>query len=734
MTTAPQAGASDPPRPATAHRTRFFDHRIPSLHAGRYEIHNGQLLRDTDGADRPLDGTPQPFDVIQPRFAIAPTAVNARYPVPDAVGTYSEVLPHINLDTPELPWARPLGDLGEHDESIPWMALFVFRPGELDEDLEAVGAVTVDTVRKLLAGEHGPGRPPDIDPKSLRPDECDENCVSIHVPAALFDRVKPLPTEMAYLAHVREGGKPDATRAGSSPEPDIDQLNAVVVANRFPDARGGLHVCHLVSLEGHDDALTEPAAEEGVRLVSLTSWTFETRPDDGTGFGDMVQRLATTDGVTPRRDLRLRVPVTEPANVTEPQREALDRVAGGATTLPQRLPTGERTIAFHRGPFTALKPQPLPDPGEGRVRLDSSGEALVYLEKYGVFDTSYAAAFTTGRTLALADADYRKALLEFRKAARFAVRRLASHPRLVGRAVSARQLTAPLAIESFDRMLLDDDGARLGRAVREAPAAMRAGRRRTTTRARRTTGDIGTLLADTSVRSLVREAAGDEFEGVRAWLDRLRLLEIATFDNLVPDTRMLPQESIRFFHVDPEWIRAAVDGALSVGVGHALDADLNSLAVDGGPVPECGVLVRSSLIPGWPTTIFTGLRAEVDVEPLRTADYGTDVRLVLYPRVIDRFEIAEPPRGICFGVGNVGTIELREIDGPRIGYPMGEFPADADFGAYLRDRETGVLNIGGSGTALLDGLDTAHGGVRLTSAQFALQMIQAPQVQSFTRL
>ncbi|OPC78470.1 hypothetical protein B4N89_37310 [Embleya scabrispora] len=468
-------------------------------------------------------------------------------------------------------------------------------------------------------------------------------------------------------------------------------------------------------------------------MVSLTSWTFETRPDDGTGFGDVVQGLATTDGLTPRQDLRLRVPVTEPGNVTEHQREALDRIAGGATTLPQRLPTGERTIAFHRGPFTALKPQPLPDPGEGRVRLDSSGEALVYLEKYGVFDTSYAAAFTAGRTLALADADYRKALLEFRRAARFAVRRLAAHPDPVGRAVSARHLTAPLAIESFDRMLRDDGGARLGRAVREAPAALRAGRRRTTTRAARTTEDAGSLLADAGVRSVLREAAGDEFVGVRGRLDRLRLLETTTFDNLVPDSRMLPQESIRFFHVDPQWIRAAVDGALSIGVGHALDADLNSLALEGGPIPACGVLIRSSLIPGWPTTIHTGLRNGVEVEPLRTAVYGTDVRLVLFPVVIDRFEIAEPPRGICFGIGNLGTIELREIEGDEIGHGKGEFPADRDFGAYLRDRDTGVLNICGPGTALLDGLEAAHGGVRLSSARFALQMIQAPQVQSFIR-
>ncbi|MFE3776169.1 hypothetical protein [Streptomyces sp. NPDC059122] len=733
MTTTPEAGIRTT-EPTAAHRTRFFDHRIPSLYAGRYRIFNCQILKNVKGSDRRLDGKTQRFDVVQPRFAIAPTAINARFPVPDAVGTYSQILPHINLDTPELPWARPLGDVAEHDESTPWMALLVFREDELPEDPDAVGIVTVGTVRQLLAGELGEGRPPHVLEESLRPEEYDEPCASFHCPAALFDKVKPLPAEMAYLAHIREGGKPDAVRAGTSPEPNLDELNAIVVANRFPAVAGGMHVVHLVSLEGFDDHLTAPAPAEGLRLVSLTSWSFETEPDSGIGFGDLAQNLATIDGVTPRADLRLRLPVTAPANPGPPQQEALDRIAGGGVPLAQRLESGERTVAFHRGPLTALPPQRWPGAGEERVRLESSGEALVYLERYGVFDTSHAAAFTAGRTLALADAEFRSALLEFRHTARSAVRRLASHPGLVGRAVTARQLTAPLALESFDRMLRDEQGARLGRAVGEAAASLRSGQRRAPATRVRTKADPRALLGETSVRSVLLEAAEEEFRGVRHWLDRLRLLELLTFDNLVPDSRMLPPESIRFFHVDPGWIRAAVDGALSVGVGHALDADLNSLATDGGTVPACGALIRSELIPNWPKTIITAYVGTTVVHPVRRAVYGTNTLLLLFDQVIDRFELAEPPRGICFGIGDVGTLELREISGPQIGHPKGEFPQPAGFARFLRAGGADVLNLLGSGDPLVPALSTAHGVDGLiSSAQFALQMIQAPQAQTFSR-
>ncbi|MFF3313177.1 hypothetical protein [Streptomyces sp. NPDC002952] len=737
--------------PGAQHRTRFFDHRIPSLYAGRYRIDNRQTLKDVDGADRIVDATPQPFDVVQPRFSFDPTGINAQFPVPDAVGTYSQTLAHINLDAPGLPWARLLGD--GQPGAVPWMALLLFREDELPEDPYAVGLVKTGTVRELLDGALGAGAVPVIDPESMRPDEYDEQCATVLVPAALFDAVKPLPVEMGYLAHLREGGRPDATRANSTPEPDEGELNAVLVANRFPAAAGGRHVVHLVSFEGHDRYLTAPAPTDGLRLVSLVSWSFTTESHSGVGFGDLAQHLAATIDPTsdeviarPADELRLRVPLQAPANPSAPQAEALSRMAGGAVALPQRLETGERTLAFYRGPLTAQPAQELPPPAA--TRLDSPGEALIYLQQYGVFDTSYAAAFTTGRTLALADAEFRSALLEFRSAARTAARRLASHPELTARAataLTARHLTAPLAFEAFDRLLADGDtrcgGARLVQALDQAGPQLRAGRRRTAARARRSLGDARAVLAQPGVAALLTQAAPDTFAKVTAWLDALRRLELLSLSHLVPDPRALPAESIRFAYLDADWVRAAVDGALSIGVGHTLDADLNKLATGGGPVPKCAVLINSSLVPNWPNTIVTAYKGTEVVEPMREAVFGTEIRLALFPEVIDRFELAEPPRGLCFGIGDLGTIELREIIGDRIGSPMGEFPPpppadDSRFRRFLRPGGRDVLNVDGTGDALLPALSRAHGlqgDRRISSAQFALQMINAPQAQTFSR-
>ncbi|GAB2882825.1 hypothetical protein GCM10027074_59100 [Streptomyces deserti] len=736
-----------PSTPPVQHRTRFFDQRVPALYSGKYTITTEQSISGLSTADG-LPPRTQRFDVRGPRFQIAGDDVHACYPLPGSTGLYSQVLPHITLTTPGVPWLRPLDG---QERAVPWLALLVFREGELDVDPQAIGQVDACMVHELLAGrwDNGqtlPGRPPQIDPQWLFEDEVDLVCGTIVVPRELFTAVVPLPQEMAALAHVREGGPPDATR-GATPPPDEEQLKAVVVANRFPDVAGGMHVAHLVSFDGHEDLLAPGAVvpADGVRLVSLRCWSFESDPDHGTGFGDLVANLAADP------DPLLRLPVDTPASPSPAQSAALERICTGATALPQRLESGERTAAFYRGPLTAAPAQPLPDPA-GEVRRESVDEALVYLEAYGVYDTGYASAFALGRALALADPEFRSQLLAWRKAARAAARRLLAHPRLSGRALTAAtasQLTADLSRDAFDELLTDGetdgraDGrtSRLFQALSGAGADVAAGRRhapapRSSPAGALTAGTLHTALARGEVREVLRTATSEELDPVVAWLDRLALLEMIPFEHLVPDERMLPVESIRFFHVDPGWVQAATDGALSIGVGHGFDADLNQLARGVRPAPASGVLIHSDLVEGWQETIYTAFRGNTPVEPVRTAHYGTHILMLLYPAVCDTFTAAEPPQGIHFGFGDLGTIELRKIAGPDIGMPMGDFPeepGDDRFSRFLRPGGYDVLNVAGTGDALLPALAQAHNTAALSSAQFALQMVRAPQLQTFVR-
>lgn len=49
------------------------------------------------------------------------------------------------------------------------------------------------------------------------------------------------------------------------------------------------------------------------------------------------------------------------------------------------------------------------------------------------------------------------------------------------------------------------------------------------------------------------------------WLGKLKLLYGVPLNYLIADEQMLPPESIRFFHIDPNWTSALIDGAFSIG-------------------------------------------------------------------------------------------------------------------------------------------------------------------------
>ena len=46
---------------------------------------------------------------------------------------------------------------------------------------------------------------------------------------------------------------------------------------------------------------------------------------------------------------------------------------------------------------------------------------------------------------------------------------------------------------------------------------------------------------------------------------QFKLLEGIPFHYLVPHPGMLPEESIKFFYLDPNWVNALIDGAYSIG-------------------------------------------------------------------------------------------------------------------------------------------------------------------------
>jgi hypothetical protein len=247
--------------------------------------------------------------------------------------------------------------------------------------------------------------------------------------------------------------------------------------------------------------------------------------------------------------------------------------------------------------------------------------------------------------------------------------------------------------------------------------------------------------------------------GARGWLAALRLLSGVAFQHLVPDTRLLPPESARFFYIDRAWTDALIQGALSVGVITDADrgvleqiypfirADLDeaerTVRVIGSDGPETGsadvltgLLLRSEAVRGWPGLHVHAYReaqvpdnAQDDpsrLHVMRMELLATSVLLVILDGIPAVVHIDEPRHGVQFGVDenstsavgtwayeltlrpNAATGDLSDGNAPPVAVPF-------------RPNAPGVIDI--------SSLQTTIGANSPSS--LALQLIRLPYRQVF---
>ncbi|WP_327223137.1 DNRLRE domain-containing protein [Streptomyces platensis] len=709
----------------------FYDHLDPKATAGVYTIAVEHRL--TKGGVRVDAGAELPkavdsYEIRAAQFVLDPSSVHATFPPTGAVGRYTHVLPHLTLSRAILPWERQL--LGRAAKA-PWLALLVFAAGELDDDPDAQGEFTTRPISELREpglGINGPKLSGTIDG--------DNPCRTIDLPVSVFHAIVPREDELFKLVHMRDVRT--APQRRDNGEILTEGEYAVLAANRFPRTPGSYAV-HLVSLEGWLGRLapgTLPATEK-VRLCSLWSWHFTNDPEGSLDPAGLLRNLVAPGHTDPENFALRLAPIGDPSDSPEVA-HARTRLHHGYTAVAYRTLAGEDTYAWYRGPLTPLTAPELPvEAVEGPHT--TADHALIYDHEYGLFDVSYAAAWTLGRAIALADPDYSSEVVQARRemanrAAALLV--LSSDPARAGADPAEPVGTAALrelAVPGFGRRLVQALRAPVVQGPPPAPATRTARR------------EPGALLAEPRAQQSLLTVAQDATPTVPDWLERLALLNGVPFAHLVPDPRTLPPESLRAFRIDPAWIHALVAGAGDVGAHTSLDRDLHPVLTErisrtGATLPVAGLLINSELVHAWP--VFDILATTADGEPvgeLRRDHLAPDVLLVLWDGVPDQIAIREPGQGIHFGINSEERISLRHLTGNRVGYPTDtEFPDPGlpDSGTvfdYLRTDSVGelpdVLRLSGE-----DGLLAALSAAclpsgRLTPGQFALELVNAPLEQ-----
>ncbi|NUR90386.1 MAG: hypothetical protein HOY71_40445 [Nonomuraea sp.] len=201
--------------------------------------------------------------------------------------------------------------------------------------------------------------------------------------------------------------------------------------------------------------------------------------------------------------------------------------------------------------------------------------------------------------------------------------------------------------------------------------------------------------------------------GLRAWLEGLAVLDGVPYRYLVPDPRLVPVESIRFFDVDQEWTRCLVDGAYSIGRLTPSDAALDRAH----PLPVehprmSGALIRSDLVAGYPGLRVDGYGADGSTLPvLRHAKLTPSVAMVLFDGRLDRLDLHQHPEALHFAV------EVADDTHVRKALRSGGYTAPVALGPGRRvPIEDLVASLGGG-----------------TAGAFAAEMIETAERVTFLR-
>lgn len=743
-----------------AGETQFYDNDLPGIGAGNFEISVTQSMPNAATSNFAQTIT-QAFVVQGPQFTLDPSEVHAQFPPANANGDFSLTLPTAILENPALPWERAITSAPE----TPWLALLVFSTKEIEIDPTTNSPLITGSVANFLKSVPHILKPA-IDPSTLSDTVLSSSMNSIRISTQVFEAVTPRLGELASLTHVRQVNPEGQIVSG----PADNAWYSVVVANRFPnspaseDNLGSVNYVHLVSLEGLTEFLVSdpawPSHTKKVELASLASWRFVSVSQQGETFAGLATALISSAGGDPN-SLRLRIPVTDNGS------DAATRLLDGYTALSYHTYPGPDTFAWYRGPFTPSPAQPLPSSVPAWVH---ASQAMIYDQANAVFDNSYAAAWTIGRLIALADPVFVASIQQVR------TQTLATANVMLQRSLLAHLAgvtdMAELAAPGLTRgVFLNHVRTGLGDALTETlakrpetpsaqpPSAMRSSLFPDEDPPAAPADQLRWFLRKPGVSSFLVEQSSEDLGPLALWLAKLVLLYNVPFSHLVPDQRMLPAESVRFFYIDAGWLKVLADAAMTVAAHGSKDLEVQNLLSDSlwaqtqlsvstvrpnllqldvepAPVlPAAGMLLRSDLVSGWPGLVVTATAGGTTVPALRIDRLSASVLLALWASVPDTISISQPQQSSAFGVDDGWTIQLRSL-ASDVGVETGaSFPSTGTIQNYMRPatgaiggRVLSLIDQSATGGGLIPALSAALGqSSNLTPSEFAIEMLLAPE-------
>lgn len=283
----------------------------------------------------------------------------------------------------------------------------------------------------------------------------------------------------------------------------------------------------------------------------------------------------------------------------------------------------------------------------------------------------------------------------------------------------------------------------------------------------------------TEILTLEKYFKGNESKSqTMRWLTRLRLLEPIPFQYLVPSEDMLPSETIRYFHIDRNWVDALIDGALSVTLTSTRERQWLLKEMDDGKtrysslmedldvaenlVDEyrnyvtsksnsttsskqtgsklTGFLFRSSVVRDYPGLEITGYDSGNSTKPWedknqvsihRFTRLSESIIMVIFNGCPTHIRFQEPAEGIRIGVDGDDDqyeLKLKNPDGTLL---ANEMKIDVNKRSYGDKSVIDILGLYNSLAAKIESNELSNSFDNQESALIATQMLQYPYQQDF---
>ena len=677
----PQVGHSgdDEVGNLSAGTQRLYSSDVPGVQAGDYLITVTQKVEHVEGEKRISKNPPskQSFHAKGPRFSLPDNALYSVYP-PPGHEVNNNVLPHAVLNDPTFPWERPgsiawesSNPLDAEHNRVPWIGLLTFVAEELTistEDLpklftkNTVPIKQSETLSIEVPNDYILGLASDtaVGPPFREEDLKDATLPNVNlifpkadIVQAIFSaynddgvRVQKPNLDVSryrYLSHMRTINTKGMAIAGET-EGDPERDFGVCVSNRSAPSNlpktSPVYV-HLVSLEKLEDITLPSDENKRIAIISLYSWSYLCLPPASVDIKTTLQNLATTANF-----LRPNLPGDNPTPESQAKMRALQRLKDGYSLIRYRTQTGEETVAFTRGPFIPAIVT------ENSVKQSNSSANLMIMDKeLSILDISYSTAWQLGRIMGLADRAFTTALSRARR--QIADIAINNSKIKVLEAVGMPHRSKIELLDQLKDYLNDLD--RISKAEFDvahcSETYLRKSRDPRPVDLSFTSPEISNFLND-ELEAAARLVGSTTDPAPMGWnsstpypyneintpfsvdwmlvfrfvLDLYHLINIP-MHYLITDPAHVPEERLRFFYIDQNWIEALVDGALSLGnqidpttdrVRRAMKLQINNYLNEKYPglkylpmMPRYGFFLRSAVV-----TQFPDLKVEAAPEKI----------------------------------------------------------------------------------------------------------------------